>query len=91
MTPISKRFALFVIIACLLTSCVTEPLRSVDTPSATKITFLHLNDTYRVGALEDGNRGGFGRVTTIIRNLQSQNRTVRLLHGGDFLYPSLES
>jgi 5'-nucleotidase len=55
------------------------------------VTFIHLNDTYRVGAVEDGNRGGFGRVTTIVRELQSEGREVRLLHGGDFLYPSLES
>lgn len=55
------------------------------------ITFLHMNDTYRVGAVEDGTRGGFGRVVTIIRELQREGREVRLLHGGDFLYPSLES
>ena len=55
------------------------------------MTFIHLNDTYRVGAVEDGKRGGFGRVTTIVRELQSEGREVRLLHGGDFLYPSLES
>jgi len=55
------------------------------------LTFLHLNDTYRIGDVEDGTRGGFGRVTTVIRRLQAEGRTVRLLHGGDFLYPSLES
>lgn len=55
------------------------------------ITFLHMNDTYRVGAVEDGTRGGFGRVVTIVRELQREGREVRLLHGGDFLYPSLES
>ncbi len=52
---------------------------------------MHLNDTYRVGAVEDGNAGGFSRVTTVIRDLQSKGRDVRVLHGGDFLYPSLES
>ncbi len=56
-----------------------------------EISFLHMNDTYRVAAVEDGERGGFGRVTTIIRELEREGRTVRLLHGGDFLYPSLES
>ena len=55
------------------------------------LTFLHLNDTYRIAAVEDGTRGGFGRVTTVIRELQEQGRDVHLLHGGDFLYPSLES
>jgi len=55
------------------------------------LTFIHLNDTYRVGAVENGNAGGFGRVVTIVRELQQQGRDVRILHGGDFLYPSLES
>lgn len=59
--------------------------------SASGITFVHLNDTYRVGAVEDGTSGGFGRVVTIVRDIQSEGRTVRILHGGDFLYPSLES
>ncbi len=52
---------------------------------------MHLNDTYRVGAVEDGNAGGFSRVVTLVRELQSEGRDVRILHGGDFLYPSLES
>ena len=55
------------------------------------VSFLHLNDTYRIDAVEDGTRGGFGRVTTVIRELQRQGHAVHLLHGGDFLYPSLES
>jgi len=58
---------------------------------APALTFLHLNDTYRIDAVEDGNRGGFGRVTTLIHELRREGRDVRLLHGGDFLYPSLES
>ncbi len=60
-------------------------------PGSAGLTFIHLNDTYRVGAVEDGNAGGFGRVVTIVRDLQAQGKDVRILHGGDFLYPSLES
>ena len=55
------------------------------------VSFIHLNDTYRVDAVEDGSRGGFSRIATIVRELQSDGRDVRILHGGDFLYPSLES
>jgi 5'-nucleotidase len=50
-----------------------------------------LNDTYRIDAVEEGRAGGFGRVVTIIRELRQQGNDVRVLHGGDFLYPSLES
>jgi 2',3'-cyclic-nucleotide 2'-phosphodiesterase (5'-nucleotidase family) len=71
-----------------LTACFVTP--QVDAPPE-GLTFVHLNDTYRVGAVEDGNAGGLSRVVTIVRELQSQGRDVRVLHGGDFLYPSLES
>lgn len=78
-------------LALLLGACATaDPSATAGGPGA-RITFLHLNDTYRVGAVEDGTRGGFGRVTTIVRRLAADGRAVRLLHGGDFLYPSLES
>ncbi|MDH4071538.1 MAG: 5'-nucleotidase C-terminal domain-containing protein [Gammaproteobacteria bacterium] len=69
-----------------LAACAAKP------PAAEPgLTFIHMNDTYRVDAVEDGARGGFGRVVTIVRELKEQGRDVRLLHGGDFLHPSLES
>ena len=73
----------------MLAACaaVTESTSS----DVARLTFVHLNDTYRVGAVEDGAKGGFGRVVTVIRQLQDEGRDVRILHGGDFLYPSLES
>ena len=80
---------LLVPVLLILASSAAVP-ESTAGPAA-GLTFIHLNDTYRVGAVEDGTRGGFGRVTTIIRELQAEGRTVRILHGGDFLYPSLES
>ncbi len=59
--------------------------------ASNSLTFIHLNDTYRVGAVEDGEAGGFGRVVSVIRRLGAEGRDVRILHAGDFLYPSLES
>ena len=44
-----------------------------------------------VFVVEEGSAGGFGRVVTLIRGLQRQGNDVRILHGGDFLFPSLES
>jgi 5'-nucleotidase len=69
-----------------LVACATTSI-----PEPAGITFVHLNDTYRVGDVEDGKAGGFGRVVTVVRELQAAGRDVRILHGGDFLYPSLES
>ncbi|MGB5247551.1 MAG: 5'-nucleotidase C-terminal domain-containing protein [Woeseia sp.] len=82
---IKKHLCLFAALAVV--SCAQQPV-STDTHV---LTFLHLNDTYRIDAVEDGQRGGFGRVVTLLRELKQEGRDVRLLHGGDFLYPSLES
>ena len=65
---------------------------SAGTESAdSTLTFIHINDTYRIDAVEDGNRGGFARVATVVNELKKEGRDVYILHGGDFLYPSLES
>jgi 5'-nucleotidase len=80
---------ILLIVPFLLAACAATPESTA--PGSTGLTFVHLNDTYRVGAVEDGTKGGFGRVVTLVRDLQDGGRDVRLLHGGDFLYPSLES
>ena len=71
-----------------LSACTASAAPQTD---AGGLTFVHLNDTYRVGDVEDGNAGGLSRVVSLIRQLQAEGRDVRILHGGDFLYPSLES
>ncbi len=84
-----RKLAVLLLMATMtLSACALSP--SPD-DSAGAVTFLHLNDTYRIDAVEDGHRGGFGRVVTLIRQLRDEGRDVRLLHGGDFIYPSLES
>ncbi|MDX2410961.1 MAG: 5'-nucleotidase C-terminal domain-containing protein [Woeseiaceae bacterium] len=72
-----------------LAGCAATPEFTAE--KTTGLTFIHLNDTYRVGAVEDGKLGGFGRVVTMVREAQAEGREVRVLHGGDLLYPSLES
>jgi 5'-nucleotidase len=81
------------IVACVLLVACTQPANppAVTDPAQAPLTFLHLNDTYRVDAVEDQTRGGLARVATVIRELQAAGHDVRLSHGGDFLFPSLES
>ena len=76
-----KKALLTIISLFLVSACATTA------PEPGGITFIHLNDTYRVGAVEDDTAGGFSRVVTLIRELQDQGRDVRILHSGDFLYP----
>jgi 5'-nucleotidase len=81
---------LIVAVGLLFTACTTTSNPQSEDQSK-GLTFIHLNDIYRVGAVEDGKRGGLSRVITVVRDLQAQGRDVHVLHGGDFLYPSLES
>jgi len=77
------------LLALFISACAATP-ESTSAVSS-NLTFIHLNDMYRVGAVEDGTKGGFGRVVTVVRGLQAEGREVRVLYGGDLLYPSLES
>ena len=76
-------------ITIFISACAATPESTVSKPSG--LTIIHVNDTYRVADVEDGTRGGFGRVITVIRQAQSEGRDVHVLHGGDLLAPSLES
>ena len=84
MRSIGRPYTLLIL---LLTACAGTD----EVANEGVLTFIHLNDTYRVDAVEEGRRGGFGRVATVVRRLKAQGNDVRILHGGDFLYPSLES
>jgi len=49
-------------------ACATD---TESTSSASnELAFIQLQDTCRVGATKDGGKGGFGRLVTIIRELQ---------------------
>ena len=80
---------ILLLLPVFLAACATSPDNRLSDSSG--LTFIHMNDTYRVADVEDGTRGGFGRVVTVIRDLQAQGREVHVLHGGDLLSPSLES
>ena len=86
----TKFTPLFAIATLFFAACAVTP-DSQSEQQTGGLTFIHLNDTYRVGAVEDGTAGGFSRAITLARELQAQGRDVHFLHGGDFLYPSLES
>lgn len=86
------RYSIVGSILCLLLACGCAATTSITSPNdSVNVTFLHLNDTYRIDSVEDGRRGGFGRIASLVRALQAGGKEVRILHGGDFLFPSLES
>lgn len=56
-----------------------------------KVTLLTINDVYRIGGVERGQRGGLARVRSLRRQLEAQDPELLLLHAGDVIYPSLLS
>jgi len=83
------KIRILLLLPLFVTACADTPEPAAS--ESTGLTFIHMNDTYRVADVEDGTRGGLGRVVTLIRQLQAEGREVHVLHGGDLLSPSLES
>jgi 2',3'-cyclic-nucleotide 2'-phosphodiesterase (5'-nucleotidase family) len=55
------------------------------------VTFLTINDVYRVEGVAEGKAGGLSRVRTLRRWIERDAPNAILLHAGDFLSPSLVS
>src|SRR5690242_4913140 len=59
--------------------------------SRRQITFIAVNDTYRIDGVSGDSKGGLHRVRTLRDRLERSGRQVVLIHAGDFLAPSLVS
>ena len=82
---------LLLLLTTLLSSCQPNT-QQLDQPAQTRqFTIVHINDVYRIAGVGEGRSGGIGRVRTLRRELEQQYGEVLLLHGGDFLFPSLLS
>ena len=60
-------------------------------PVHAQVTIYQLNDVYRIDAVDNGLVGGLGRAVTLIEQSRRRGEHVLILHGGDFIAPSLES
>jgi 2',3'-cyclic-nucleotide 2'-phosphodiesterase (5'-nucleotidase family) len=59
--------------------------------TARHLTFLTINDVYRVEGVAEGKSGGLSRVRTLRKWIERDAPNAILLHAGDFLSPSLVS
>jgi len=50
---------------------------------------VNVNDIYEIDALGGGKVGGLARVATLYDSIKKENKNTLLVHGGDFLNPSL--
>lgn len=76
-----KKLALFVAILFLI-SCS----KNKDT---LEFIVINVNDIYEIDALEGGKVGGLARVAALYDSIKKENKNTLLVHGGDFLNPSL--
>jgi len=56
-----------------------------------RFSILQVNDSYKIEGLENGTVGGFARLRTLRRQLEQSRGPLLMLHGGDFLFPSVMS
>ncbi|MBI3703507.1 MAG: metallophosphoesterase [Rhizobiales bacterium] len=59
--------------------------------SARRLTFLAINDVYRLQGVAEGKSGGLTRLRTLRKWIERDAPNAILLHAGDFLSPSLTS
>ncbi|HLG17745.1 MAG TPA: 5'-nucleotidase C-terminal domain-containing protein [Blastocatellia bacterium] len=62
-----------------------------QSPSATTITILQLNDVYQISPVDKGKRGGVARVATLQKSIRAQSPNTLFLLAGDFMSPSVAS
>lgn len=56
-----------------------------------RVSLLHVNDVYQVGAVDKGTRGGLARVASLKAKLREESPHTLLILGGDTLSPSVAS
>jgi 5'-nucleotidase / UDP-sugar diphosphatase len=56
-----------------------------------KVTLLQVNDVYQFAPVDQGTKGGLGRVLTLKKSIQQENPNTLFLLAGDTISPSVES
>ncbi|MCK9907832.1 bifunctional metallophosphatase/5'-nucleotidase [Microbacteriaceae bacterium K1510] len=62
---------------------------AVAQPGERRVTFLTVNDIYRIDGVAEGKSGGLARLRTLRSWIERDAPDAILLHAGDFLSPSL--
>jgi 5'-nucleotidase len=91
MSCVKRRVAWLV--ALLLVVACASPLRPVGglAEPEVRITLLQVNDVYTLEPVDDGRRGGFARLATLIKRIRRENPATLLALAGDVISPSIAS
>jgi 5'-nucleotidase len=76
----------------LLAACAAPLSPSVPPPAAeVRITLLQINDVYTLEPVDEGKRGGFARLATLVKRIRRDNPATVLALAGDTISPSVAS
>lgn len=76
-----------------LAGCSVTEREPVTTSGAAErtVTFLSVNDIYRIEGTDNGTEGGYARLRALRAELEKEAPDLLMLHAGDALFPSLMS
>ena len=81
------------LVAVLLLAACAAPLRPLGplaVPEA-HLTLLQVNDVYTLDPVDEGRRGGFARLATLVQRIRAGNPATLFLLAGDTISPSVAS
>src|ERR1043165_2575707 len=81
----------FVVAYVLFLSALRLSSAQQNTDCNIRVTLLQVNDVYQFTPVDQGTRGGIGRVLTLRKSIQSENPNTLFLLAGDTISPSVES
>ena len=83
----------WLLVAVLLVAACAAPLAPSGPPpdSEVRITLLQINDVYTLEPVDEGRRGGFARLATLVKRIRRENPATVLALGGDTISPSVAS
>lgn len=88
--PLGLLIYLAMVVALLISGVILYRLLH-ERHSTGRFTILQINDVYKVEGIERETIGGLARVRALRESLEKEGRPVLMLHGGDFLFPSVMS
>jgi 5'-nucleotidase len=88
-----SRLRRLVLVALLLLVACASPLRPVGrlAEPEVRITLLQVNDVYTLEPVDEGRRGGFARLATLVKRIRLENPATLLVLAGDVISPSVAS
>jgi 5'-nucleotidase len=81
----------FAIALVLFFSALPLSTAQPNTDCNIRVTLLQVNDVYQFTPVDQGTRGGIGRVLTLRKSIQKENPNTLFLLAGDTISPSVES